>query len=137
MRKRLDISNNGKSLLSLGPKGKNLFYNQHSVSADSMEEGPSHQAVWLQDTESARAQGTGEMRCQSCRGMETKYFNLSLPPFHFILPSLGQMCLEFKKLKNQVMKSIEVKTPGQRAMQGPAEKRNLVSMWFGWGSGVG
>lgn len=44
--------------------------------------------------------------------METKYFNLSRSPFHFMLCPLGQIHLEFKGLKNQVMKSMEVKTPG-------------------------
>lgn len=69
--------------------------------------------------------------------METKYFNFLYHLSIFMLCPFGQICLEFKGLKNQVMQSIEGRSPGQTGMQRPAEKGNLVSMWSGWGNGGG
>lgn len=117
-----DIISNEKPVLSLGPKERR---------AEPKKKEPSHWETLLQNKQTDRARAQEKMGAR--RRMETKYLNLSLSSFLFMLCLLGQTQLEAKGLKHQVMHSMEVRIPGQI----PAKNRELVSVWLGWGNGVG
>lgn len=129
-----DISNNGKPVLSLMPKGRKLC-NQHSVRADSMQEGPSHWEMWLWNTDTIRAKAQREMGVGGGGGqMETILISLSLTfPFHVVPPWPNTTRSQRTKESSHVVRGSQ----NSRAKSSAETRREERCGWvYGWNGGM-